>query len=80
MFTAGGTLTAPVWIMKPAVPIKLAAKRDTAGGPAFPNISISGGELRGPHASNLYRPRLKNRPGTSIILRLTSCRLAGRSV
>lgn len=38
---------APAWIMRPADAAKLAAKRDTAGGPAFPDIRVNGGTLLG---------------------------------
>jgi HK97 family phage major capsid protein len=37
----------PTWIMRPADASKLAAKRDTAGGPAFPDIRVNGGFLLG---------------------------------
>lgn len=35
------------WIMRPADAVRLAAKRDTAGAPAFPTVKVTGGTLLG---------------------------------
>jgi HK97 family phage major capsid protein len=47
MADANVDFTNPYWIMRPADAAKLAAKRDTAGGVAFPDIKVNGGTLLG---------------------------------
>jgi HK97 family phage major capsid protein len=42
ILTAGGQLLDPIWIAKPAVLAKLAAKMSTTGSPAFPNVKLNG--------------------------------------
>jgi HK97 family phage major capsid protein len=47
MADADVPFSAPFWIMRGSDAARLAAKRDTAGGPAFPDVRVNGGTLLG---------------------------------
>jgi hypothetical protein len=47
MADANVAFASPYWIMKNSDAAWLAAKRDTAGGPAFPDVHVRGGRLLG---------------------------------
>ncbi len=47
LIAGGSDLQSAVWVMSAKAATKLAAKRDTAGAPAFPFVTARGGELFG---------------------------------
>ena len=57
--TAGVTLRQPVVVMSPAAAAFLSTLRDTAGGTAFPNITVNGGTLFGMPVLTSQRYRIR---------------------
>jgi HK97 family phage major capsid protein len=69
LLAGGSSMVSPLWILHPAVAVKIALLRDSQGGTAFPGLGCNGGTLAGiPAITSTAVP--KTTSGGSIIVLL----------